>query len=90
VEAKAKAKADREAKAAAKKAHAAAVEQAAEDRKGQPGPATAKVGRNKFDGEILADGTFKYSDSKGEEVETTDYTVVVDPASVPVPTVDAN
>jgi hypothetical protein len=89
-EAKAKAKADREAKAAAKKAHAAAVEQAAEDRKGQPGPATAKVGRNKFDGEILADGTFKYSDSKGEEVETTDYTVVVDPASVPVPTVDAN
>lgn len=87
--AKAEAKAKREAEAKRKKAHAEAVEQAAEDRKGQPGPATAKVGRQKFDGEILADGTFKYSNAKGEEVETDSYTPVIDPASVPVPDVEA-
>lgn len=87
---KAEAKAERERKAAEKKAHAKAVEDAAEARKSQPGPATAKVGRNKFDGEILADGTFKYADAQGKEQETTSYTVVIDPASVPVPTVDAN
>lgn len=87
---KAEAKAKREADAAAKKLHAKAVEDAAEARKSQPGPATAKVGRNKFDGEILADGTFKYADAKGEDVETSEYTVVIDPATVPVPTVDAN
>lgn len=82
---KAEAKAQREQAAEAKKAHAKAVEEAAEAAKGNAGPATAKVGRNKFDGEILADGTFKYSDAKGEEVETTEYTVVIDPATVPVP-----
>lgn len=87
---KVEAKAAREAKAAQKKAHEEAVTKAAEARKGQPGPATAKVGRNKFDGEILADGQFKYADAKGEEVETSNYTVVIDPATVPVPTVDAN
>lgn len=47
-----------------------------------PGPATAKVGRNKFDGEILADGTFKYVDAKGEEVEVEKYTIVIDPATL--------
>lgn len=87
---KAEAKAKREQAAESKKAHAKAVEDAAEARKSQPGPATAKVGRNKFDGEILADGTFKYADAKGVDVETSDYTVVIDPATVPVPTVDAN
>lgn len=87
--AKAEAKAERERKAAQKKAHADAVAKAAEERKGQPGPATAKVGRSTFDGEILADGQFRYT--KGdEEVETSNYSVVVDPASVPVPDVDAN
>lgn len=84
-QAKAEAKAERERKAAEKKAHAKAVEDAAEARKSTPGPATAKVGRNKFDGEILADGTFKYLDGQGKEQETTSYTVVIDPA-----TVDAN
>lgn len=88
-EAKAAAKAEREQRAAAKKAHEDAVAKAAEDRKGQPGPATAKVGRQKFDGEILADGTFKYANAKGEEVETGNYTVVIDPKTVPVPTVEA-
>jgi len=87
--AKAEAKAERERKAAQKKAHAEAVAKAAEDRKGQPGPAKAKVGRTTVDGEILADGTFKYL--KGdEEVETDSYTVVIDPNTVPVPEVDAN
>lgn len=86
---KEEAKAKREQAAKAKKAHAEAVAKAAEDAKGNPGPATAKVGRNKFDGEILADGTFKYADAKGEEQETTNYTVVIDPASVPVPDVQA-
>lgn len=87
--AKAEAKAERERKAAQKKAHADAVEKAAEDRKSQPGPATAKVGRTTVNGEILADGVFKYA--KGdEEVETTNYTVVIDPSTVPVPDVDAN
>lgn len=86
-EKKAAAKAERERKAAQKKAHAEAVAKAAEDRKGQPGPATAKVGRNTVDGEILADGTFKYK--KGdEEVETSNYTVVIDPNTVPVPDVE--
>lgn len=85
---KAEAKAKRDQAAKDKKAHAEAVAKAAEDRKGQPGPATAKVGRNKFDGEILADGTFKYTDAKGEEVETTNYTVVIDPATVQLPTAD--
>ena len=88
--AKEEAKAERERKAAQKKAHADAVAKAAEDRKSQPGPATAKVGRNKFDGEILQDGVFKYTNAKGEEVETGEYTVVIDPNSVPVPEVDAN
>lgn len=83
------AKAERERKAAQKKVHAKAVEDAAEARKSEPGPATAKVGRNKFDGEILADGQFKYTDAKGEEQETSNYTVVIDPASVPVPDVEA-
>lgn len=84
---KAEAKAKREQAAEAKKAHAKAVEQAAEDRKGQPGPAKAKVGRTTVDGEILADGTFKYK--KGdEEVETTSYTPVIDPATVQLPTAD--
>lgn len=87
---KAEAKAKREQAAEAKKAHAKAVEEAAEAAKGKPGPATAKIGRNKFDGQILNDGTFKYANAKGEEVETTDYTVVIDPATVPVPAVDAN
>ena len=86
---KAEAKAKREQAAEAKKAHTKAVKKAAEAAKGKPGPATAKVGRNKFDGEVLADGTFKYTDAKGEEVETTNYTVVIDPASVPVPSVEA-
>lgn len=86
--AKEEAKAKREQAAAAKKAHAKAVEEAAEAAKSNPGPAKAKVGRTTVDGEILADGTFKYK--KGdEEVETTNYTVVIDPASVPVPTVEA-
>lgn len=84
-EEKAKAKAEREKAAEAKKAHAKAVEEAAEAAKGKPGPATAKVGRNKFDGEILADGTFKYTDAKGEEQETTNFTVVIDPATVQLP-----
>lgn len=79
---KAEAKAKREQAVKDKAAHALAVEKAAEDRKGQPGTATAKIGRNKFDGEILADGTFKYTDAKGEETETTEYTVVIDPATV--------
>ena len=87
--AKADAKAARERKAEEKKAHAKAVEEAAEARKSQPGAAKAKVGRNVVDGEILADGLFKYK--KGdEEVETSNYTPVIDPDSVPVPTVDAN
>lgn len=87
-EEKAKAKAEREARAAQKKAHAKAVEEAAEAAKSNPGPAKAKVGRTTVDGEILADGTFKYK--KGDEdVETTNYTVVIDPASVPVPDVQA-
>ncbi len=86
---KEEAKAKRDLEAKRKKAHAQAVEKAAEDRKGQPGPATAKVGRNKFDGEILADGTFKYTDASGKEQETSTYTVVIDPASVPVPDVEA-
>jgi hypothetical protein len=86
--AKEEAKAKREKAAEAKKAHAKAVEQAAEDAKGKPGPAKAKVGRTTVDGEILADGTFKYK--KGdEEVETSNYTVVIDPATVPVPDVEA-
>lgn len=85
---KAEAKAERERKAAQKKAHAEAVAKASEDRKSQPGPAKAKVGRSTVDGEILADGTFKYK--KGdEEVETTDYTPVIDPETVPVPEVAA-
>jgi hypothetical protein len=85
---KAAAKAKREQAAKAKKAHAEAVAKAAEDAKGKPGPAKAKVGRTTVDGEILADGTFKYK--KGDEdVETTNYTVVIDPASVPVPDVEA-
>ncbi len=87
---KAEAKAKREQEAEAKKAHAKAVEEAAETAKSKPGPATAKIGRNKFDGEILADGVFSYKNAKGEDTETTDYTVVIDPATVPVPTVDAN
>lgn len=87
---KAEAKAKREQEAEAKKAHAKAVEEAAEAAKSKPGEATVKIGRNKFDGAILADGTFKYINAKGEEVETTDYTVVIDPATVPVPSVDAN
>lgn len=86
--AKEEAKAKREQAAQAKKAHAKAVEEAAEARKSQPGPAKAKVGRTTVDGEILADGTFRYK--KGDEdVETTQYTVVIDPASVPVPDVQA-
>lgn len=86
--AKAEAKAKREKAAEAKKAHAKAVEQAAEDAKGKPGPAKAKVGRTTVDGEILADGQFRYK--KGDEdVETMNYTVVIDPASVPVPDVEA-
>jgi hypothetical protein len=85
---KAKAKAAREAKVAQKKAHAEAVEKAAEDAKSKPGPATAKVGRQKFDGEVLNDGTFKYKNAKGEDVETTEYTVVIDPNTVPVPEVN--
>lgn len=81
---KAEAKAKREKAAADKKAHAEAVAKAAEDAKGTPGPAKAKVGRTTVDGEILADGTFKYT--KGdEEVETTNYTVVIDPATVQLP-----
>lgn len=85
---KADAKAERELKAKQKKAHADAVAKAAEDAKGKPGPAKAKVGRTTVDGEILADGTFKYK--KGdEEVETTNYTVVIDPATVAVPDVQA-
>lgn len=87
---KAEAKAKREQAAEAKKAHAKAVEEAAEAAKGKPGPVTAKIGRQKFDGEVLTDGTFSYKNAKGEDVETTDYTVVIDPATVPVPTVDAN
>lgn len=83
---KAEAKAKREQANEAKKAHAKAVEEAAEARKGQPGPATAKIGRAKFDGVILEDGTFKYTNAKGEEVETGEYSVVIDPATVPVPT----
>src|SRR5690606_32593250 len=80
---KAEAKAERDAKAAQKKAHAEAVAKAAEDRKSQPGPAKAKVGRSTVDGEILDDGTFKYK--KGDdEVETTDYTPVIDPSTVEV------
>lgn len=83
---KADAKAKREQAAKAKKAHADAVAKAAEDAKSNPGPAKAKVGRTTVDGEILADGTFKYT--KGdEEVETTNYTVVIDPATVPAPDV---
>lgn len=86
--AKAEAKAKREQAAKAKKAHAEAVAKAAEDAKGTPGPAKVKIGRTTVDGEILADGTFKYK--KGDEdVETTNYTVVIDPASVPVPDVEA-
>ncbi|QNJ57690.1 hypothetical protein SEA_KEANU_85 [Streptomyces phage Keanu] len=86
--AKAEAKAKREREAATKRAHAKAIEEAAEAAKGNPGPAKAKVGRTTVDGEILADGTFKYK--KGDEdVETTNYTVVIDPASVPVPDVEA-
>lgn len=80
---KADAKAKREQAVAQKKAHAEAVAKAAEDRKGQPGAAKAKVGRTVVDGEILADGTFKYK--KGdEEVETTNYTPVIDPESITV------
>lgn len=86
--AKEEAKAKREKAAEAKKAHAKAVEEAAEAAKGKPGPAKAKVGRTTVDGEILADGTFKYK-KDDEDVETTNYTVVIDPASVPVPNVEA-
>lgn len=46
-----------------------------------PGPARAKVGRTEFDGEILADGTFRY-EKDGETVETEKYLVVVDPATI--------
>lgn len=51
-----------------------------------PGPARAKVGRAEFDGEILQDGTFRFT-KDGEQVETEKYTIVVDPATL---NVDAN
>lgn len=86
---KAEAKAAREQAAQRKKAHAEAVAKAAEERKTQPGPAKAKVGNKVVEGEILNDGQFKYT--KGDtEVETNNYTPVIDPATVPVPEVAAN
>lgn len=57
------------------------AEKAANENK-TPGPATAKIGRNKFDGEVLADGTFRYKDAKGEDVEVENYKIVIDPASL--------
>lgn len=90
--AKAEAKAKREADKAAKKAQADAL-QAATDKANADkvaGPATAKVGSQKYDGEILADGTFRYTNATGEQVETEKYTIVIDPSTVVVPTVAAN
>jgi len=87
---KAEAKAAREQAAERKKAHEKAVADAAEARKGQPGPATAKIGRQKFDGEIQSDGSFKYLNAKGEETVTSEYSVVIDPATVPVPDANTN
>lgn len=78
---RAEARAAREQRAEEKAAHAEAVAKAAEVAKSTPGPATAKIGRQKFDGEILADGTFKYK--KGDkDVETTNFEVVIDPSTV--------
>jgi hypothetical protein len=49
-----------------------------------PGPARAKVGRTEYDGEVLADGTFRY-EKDGEQVETEKYTIVVDSATIETP-----
>jgi len=75
---KEKAKAERKAVQDQRKADAAAkaeAEKAANESK-TPGPARAKVGRTEFDGEVLADGTFRY-EKDGEQVETEKYTIVV-------------
>jgi len=87
-QAKQEARAARERKIAQKKAHADAVAKAAEEAKKTPGPAKVKIGRSTVEGEILNDGTFKYTKGDKEiEVGSDKFEVVIDPASVPVPEV---
>lgn len=79
------AKAERKAIQEARKAKAEALK-AAQDKANAdktPGPARAKVGRTEYDGEILADGTFRFA-KDGEQVETEKYTIVIDPATLTV------
>ena len=84
--AKEEAKAERKRVQEERKARAAALKEATERANAEkaPGPARAKVGRVEFDGEVLQDGTFKYTNSEGTEVETEKYTIVVDPATITV------
>lgn len=84
--AKDEAKAERKRVQEERKAQAAALKAATDKANAEkvPGPARAKVGRTEFDGEVLQDGTFKYTNSEGTEVETEKYTIVVDPTSINV------
>lgn len=90
--AKAAAKAAKDAEKAAKKAQADAFQAAADKANADKvaGPATAKIGSQKYDGQVLADGTFRYTNAAGEEVETDKFVIVIDPSTVEVPTVAAN
>lgn len=84
--AKEEAKAERKRTQEERKAQAAALKAAIDKANAEkvPGPARAKVGRTEFDGEVLQDGTFKYVNSEGTEVETEKYTILVDPATINV------